>query len=189
MMIANRLVFFSATLLTYYACAKYPSTVAKKGPLVIKRTLYVTSLITLSYILSGLIYQQTQRADFRYGNQIVTDLVTVALIDLVITSLSFLAPKHDQYLTADLKKVMVFVGALLALSTFTLYTSEHFIKELFVFAGMYLIFTFCFAGIKDRLSIAPIPQAIKGLPLDLLTLFLILLSFSFLNGVFFDRLF
>ncbi|HIY58028.1 MAG TPA: hypothetical protein H9829_07580 [Candidatus Tetragenococcus pullicola] len=189
MMIANRLVFFIATLVTFYACNSYPSTIKKKQPLVIKRVAYMSLLIGIDYVLSGLIFSWLRNNGGHYGNQVVTDLVSVAIISLLVTCLSFFAPGNKIYLTNELKKNMVFISLLLSLATFSLFSTEAFIKELLVFSGMYVVFTICFAGIKDRMQIAPIPNFIKGLPLDLLTLFLILLSFSFLNGVFFDQLF
>lgn len=45
------------------------------------------------------------------------------------------------------------------------------------------------AGIQERLRIAPIPKALRGLPIQLILLFLIFLSLSFFRGVFFDKIF
>ena len=189
MFIANRLVFFLAILITYYTCEKYPSTIQQKGPLVIKRAAYVSALISVSYIISGFLFEFMMTRGWHYGTQVVTDLVTAALCSLLIISLSFLAPGRTIFLTGELKKMMVFVQLILALSTFTLIDPNFLIKEVVIYSGMYFFFVIAFAGVKDRMSIAPIPAFIKGLPLDLVTLFLFLLSFSFLNGVFFDQLF
>lgn len=189
MLIAQRLVFFLATLLTYYACQRYPSTLHQKKPLVIKRTLYVSLLVSGCYLLSNFLFFQILKYDLRYGNKIVTDLVTAALISLLVTSLSFLAPKNKLYLTGFLKKILVFLVLLLTLATATLFSEATFLKNTLIFSGMYFFFTLAFVGIQDRIAIAPIPKFLKGLPLDFLIMFLLLLSFSFLNGVFFDQLF
>ncbi|EOT28963.1 hypothetical protein [Enterococcus saccharolyticus] len=188
MIIANRLVFFLAILITFYVCDNYPSTIQKKQPLVIKRVSYVGLLISLTYILSGLLFE-TLLPYMQYGNERITTSITVTGFSLVLTYLSFFAPYHQKFLTKDIKKMMLVVQLLLALSTFTLIDPHYLIKEVVIYGGMYALFVIGFAGVKDRMSIAPIPDFIKGLPLDLLTLFLFLLSFSFLNGVFFDQLF
>ncbi|MGX7195264.1 hypothetical protein [Enterococcus olivae] len=190
MIIAHRLIFFIAVLLTYYSCEKYPSTIQNKGPLIIKRVGYISLLIGLSYVISGLLFEFLMLSGIQYGNQMVTNLLTAGICSLlIVTPLSFLAPQSATFITADLRKMMLSVQLLLSLSTFTFIESDSLIKELLVYAGMYFFFTVAFAGTKDRISIAPIPTFIKGLPLDLLTLFLFLLSFSFLDGVFFDQLF
>jgi len=188
MIIANRLVFFLAVLITFYVCEKYPSTMQKKQPLIIKRIFYVASLISFSYIISGILFE-TFIPYIQYGNTPITQSITVAIFSLIITYLSFFAPKHQEFLNTELKKMMIVVQLLLSLSTFTLIDPHYLIKEVIIYGCMYLFFVICFSGVKDRMSIAPIPEFIKGLPLDLLTLFLFLLSFSFLNGVFFDQLF
>lgn len=45
------------------------------------------------------------------------------------------------------------------------------------------------AGIQDRLRIAPIPSPLRGLPIQLVVMFLIFLSLSFFRGIFFDGIF
>lgn len=189
MIIANRLVFFVAILLLYYTCEKYPSTIQKKGPLVIKRVAYSGFLISLSYVIGGVIFEFLIENGFTYGNEVVTTPVTAAITSVIILFISFFAPKNKVFLTTEIKKTMMVVLLLLSLSTFTLIEPEYLIKEVLIYGGMYFLFAIAFTGVKDRVSIAPIPNFLKGYPVDLLTLFLFLLSFSFLNGVFFDQLF
>ncbi len=190
MMIANRLVVFLVILLTNYACQNLAPTVKEKKPNVTTRVVFLSGIIAVAYLFSGLSFYLLLQNRFVYGNQVVTNLVSAAIIALIAAGLCLLiVPAKKHFLTTDLKKTILVSVILLTVATVTQFPYTHYLTNLFVAVGMYFLFSCALSGDHTRNQIAAIPPILKGFPLDIVTLFLFYLSFSFLNGVFFNYLF
>jgi len=108
MMIANRLVVFLVILLTNYACQNLAPTVKEKKPNVTTRVVFLSGIIAVAYLLSGLSFYLLLQNRFVYGNQVVTNLVSAAIIALIAASLCLLiVPAKNRFLTNDLKKTIL----------------------------------------------------------------------------------
>ncbi|BDG66473.1 hypothetical protein [Enterococcus innesii] len=190
MMIANRLVVFLVILLTNYACQNLAPTVKEKKPNVTTRVVFLSGIIAVAYLFSGLSFYLLLQNRFVYGNQVVTNLVSAAIIALIAAGLCLLiVPAKKHFLTTDLKKTILVSVLLLTVATVTQFPYTDYLTNLFVAVSMYFLFSCALSGVHTRNQIAAIPPILKGLPLDIVTLFLFYLSFSFLNGVFFNYLF
>ncbi|WP_313540498.1 hypothetical protein [Enterococcus sp.] len=190
MMIANRLVLFLMVILTNYVCQQLAPLVGKKMPNVTTRVCYLASIIGAAYFISGTLFFAVMHLQLVYGNVVVTNLVTAALIALIVTGgVLAIVPGKKRYLTDHLIKTTFICVPILTLATVTQFPYHQYMLHLATAAGMYLLFAFALSGVRTRVEIAAIPKLLQGLPLDIVTLFLFYLSFSFLNGVFFNYLF
>lgn len=191
--IGSRLVFFLCVLLTCYTAQKYKqTTVLAEGPSPVARVLYSGIINYLAYLLAGLCFFLIVDNFGVPGTESVMSLVFAGGLALIISFLSIWLPKHHYFLNLDMRKMMISVVFLLSLATFTKIdasTLPDFMLHLAVYGGMYFVFSMAYIGSLDRMAIADIPDFLKGLPLAITTLFLMYLSFSFFNGVFFDTLF
>lgn len=191
--IGSRLVFFLCVLLTCYTAQKYQqTTVPAKGPSPVARVLYTGAINYIAYLLSGLCFFLIVDNFGVPGTESVMVLVIAGGLALVISFISLWLPKHHYFLNLDSRKMMISVVFLLSLATFTKIESTtltEFLFHLAVYGAMYFVFSMAYIGALDRISMADIPDFLKGLPLAITTLFLMYLSFSFFNGVFFDTLF
>ncbi len=104
MMIANRLVVFLVILLTNYACQNLAPTVKEKTERDDTGG-FPVGIIAVAYLLSGLSFYLLLQNRFVYGNQVVTNLVSAAIIALITASLCLLiVPAKKRFLTNDLKR-------------------------------------------------------------------------------------
>ncbi|WP_430609183.1 hypothetical protein [Enterococcus sp. DIV0876] len=190
MTIDNRLVLFLMIILTNYVCQQLAPSVGKKIPNVTTRVCYLASVIGLAYFISGSLFYGVMRYQFVYGNIVVTNLVTAAVIALIVTwGILAIVPGKQRFMTDHLSKIALTIVPILTLATVTQFPYDQYMMHLTTAAGMYLLFSFALSGVRTRVEIATIPKILQGFPLDVVTLFLFYLSFSFLNGVFFDYLF
>ncbi|WP_223272996.1 hypothetical protein [Enterococcus sp. OL5] len=90
MIIANRLVVFLVILLTNYACQNLAPTVKEKKPNVTTRVVFLSGIIAVAYLFSGLSFYLLLQNRFVYGNQVVTNLVSAAIIALIAAGLCLL---------------------------------------------------------------------------------------------------
>lgn len=190
MTIANRLVLFLVIILTNYVCQQLAPAVGKKTPNVTTRVCYLATVIGIAYLLSGVLFWGVMQVNLVYGNVVVTNLVTAALIALVISwVLLKIMPGKSRFLTDHLTKIIFVAVPIMTVATVTQFPYDHYLLHLATATGMYMLFSYALSGVRTRVEIAEIPHILQGLPLDVVTLFLFYLSFSFLNGVFFNYLF
>ncbi|GCF94327.1 hypothetical protein NRIC_22180 [Enterococcus florum] len=193
MTIANRLVFFLCILFTCYCAQKYKQTsVPAKGPSSVARTAYASLLNYLAYCVSGWLFALLVTQVGIPGTESVMELVYAGGIAVLVSGATLFAPMQQTFLTVDLKKMMVSVVFLLSTATFSRIDANgtaDFMYHVVIYGGMYFVFSIAYIGALDRMSMAPISKFLKGVPIGLITLFLMYLSFSFFNGVFFGALF
>ncbi|MGM0213998.1 hypothetical protein [Enterococcus sp. AZ109] len=193
MTIANRLVFFICILLTCYCAQKYKQkSVPAEGPSPVARTAYSAVLNYLAYCVAGFLFAVLVTQVGIPGTESVMELVYAGGVALVISGITLFAPKHKIFLTIDLKKMMVAVVFLLSTATFSRIEAvdvADFMYQVIIYGAMYFVFSVAYIGALDRMSMATIPKFLTGVPIGIITMFLMYLSFSFFNGVFFGYLF
>ncbi|MHC5227989.1 hypothetical protein ACYSNW_06865 [Enterococcus sp. LJL99] len=193
MTLASRLVFFLCILLTCYAAEKYQkTTIPAKGASPIARVFYSSFLNYLAFLLAGISFFWLNQTISLSETETIIPNVLAGLLGILFSGLTIVIPLRKKLLTSDLEKMMLSVVFLLSLTIFPVNLNldfADFFLKLLVYGGMYFVFCIAYSGALDRMSIADIPNFLKGLPLAITTLFLFYLSFSFLNGVFFGYLF
>lgn len=189
MTIANRLVFFGCILFTCYCAQKYKQkSVPAEGPSPVARTAYSALLNYAAYCIAGLVFAVLVTEVGIPGTESVMELVYAGGIALVISGITLLAPR----LTIDLKKMMLVVVFLMSTATFSRIEAvdvADFMYQVIIYGAMYFVFSIAYIGALDRMSMATIPKFLTGVPIGIITMFLMYLSFSFFNGVFFGYLF
>lgn len=193
MTIANRLVFFGCILFTCYCAQKYKQkSVPAEGSSPVARTAYAGALNYLAYCIAGLLFALLVTEFGIPGTESVMEIVYAGGLALVVSGLTLLAPKNKHFLTVELKKMMVTVVFLLSTATFSRIEATDvadFMYQVIIYGAMYFVFSLAYIGALDRMSMATIPNFLKGIPIGVITMFLMYMSFSFFNGVFFGYLF
>lgn len=178
-----QLLFLGAILSTNYL---YRHEAKNDGAAPFLKLCKGTSFVTLTYLLSGGSYRLLTSHLFKLDSPIhlyfIAGLLSL-LVSLLSSFLVRLAPLERKYL--------LLISLLLAVGTFPnlIAFSAGPLGHSFIYAGQYFIYTFAFWAWRDRQKITPLLPFLNGLPLDILTLLLFQLSFSFLNGVFFGKIF
>ncbi|WP_429962437.1 hypothetical protein [Enterococcus sp. AZ072] len=193
MMIANRLVFFGCVLFTCYCAQKYKQkSVPAERPSSVARVAYAGLLNYAAYCVAGLLFVLLVTEVGIPGTESVMEVVYAGGLALIVSGVTLFAPKSKMFLTVELKKMMVTVVFLLSTATFSRIDAvdvADFMYQVIIYGAMYFVFSLAYIGALDRMSMATIPAFLKGIPIGMITMFLMYMSFSFFNGIFFGSLF
>ena len=192
MSVPIRLVCFCIILLVDYQAQKKPSQIGKKTTPFSKGV--VTSfLISIAALWSFAVFWLLNFGIAIGGNAVVLAPFLLSLITLFFSGeLFYLTRKR---LAKDMQGALLVLPIVvnLALSWQLDLADSSLQGHNWLMYGVGLLFFFVcslfYFGIKERLKLAPIPDFLQGLPIQLMVLFLIFLSLSFFQGVFFGELF
>lgn len=192
MSVPIRLVCFCIILLVDYQAQKTPSQIGKKTtPL--SKGVATSFLISVAALWGFAVFWLVNRGIAIGGNAVVLAPFLLSLITLFFSGELFYLTKKR--LTKDMQGALLVLPIVvnLALSWQLDLADSSLQGHNWLVYGVGLLFFFVcslfYFGIKERLKLAPIPDFLQGLPIQLMVLFLIFLSLSFFQGVFFGELF
>lgn len=192
MNILGRIICFLLILVLDYQACKTPAKIGQKGT-PFGKGVATSLLISLAALWGWAVFWLLSHGGTIGGNTVVLEPFLLGVITLFFAaSLLAFCRKH---LAKDMQGCLLVLPVLLNLTLswhFDLVTSSSQIDNWLLYSvslGFFLVCAPFYFGIKERLTIAPIPPLLKGLPIQLTVLFLIFLSLSFFQGVFFGELF
>ncbi|MFV0558944.1 MAG: hypothetical protein ACK5MW_09975 [Enterococcus sp.] len=182
-------LFFSLSLLFLTIEKNQRTLMQQKSSRLIQSVCLITS-ITLASLLSLYLYLWLPELPPVF-NVVIADVFLLSLVSFAISLFFAWILAHTNWLNRTLAQLCIVIPILinLAMSTLEHFFSTDFLYTYSVWLGFFWICGILGAGIQERLRIAPIPTFLRGVPLQLLVLLLLLLSFSFFLGMFFRRLF
>lgn len=192
MSVPIRLVCFCIILLVDYQAQKTPSQIGKKTtPL--SKGVATSFLISIAALWGFAVFWLVNFGIAIGGNAVVLAPFLLSLITLFFSGeLFYLTRKR---LAKDMQGALLVLPIVvnLALSWQLDLADSSLQGHNWLMYGVGILFFFVcslfYFGIKERLKLSPIPDFLQGLPIQLTVLFLIFLSLSFFQGVFFGELF
>lgn len=192
MSVPIRLVCFCIILLVDYQAQKTPSQIGKKTT-PFSKGVATSFLISVAALWGFAVFWLVNFGIAIGGNAVVLAPFLLSLITLFFSGeLFYLTRKR---LAKDMQGALLVLPIVvnLALSWQLDLADSSLQGHNWLMYGVGLLFFFVcslfYFGIKERLKLAPIPDFLQGLPIQLMVLFLIFLSLSFFQGVFFGELF
>jgi hypothetical protein len=174
--------FGSLWLVTHYY--QQPANLKHPKPTPFNRSLWGAVIAGLSVVLSSSLFFFLQKLTLP-GNTSVMVFLLFLLGSCLISGLLCFLFKRSLSETRFLLPLTVLLDLTLP---HTFGTTSYFIQVAAV--SLFLFFCSVFlTGIEERTQDAPISALLQGIPLRLLALFLIWLSLSFFQGVFYGQLF
>lgn len=192
MNVLGRIICFLLILIVDYQACKTPAKIGQKGS-PFSKGVATSFLISFAALWGWAVFWLLNRGISIGGNTVVPAPFLLSLITLIFAGeILYLVRKR---LSKAMQGALLVLPVLLNLALtwqLDLVTDGEQAHTWLVYGVGLLFFLVCalfYFGIKERLKLAPIPDVLQGLPIQILVLFLIFLSLSFFQGVFFEELF
>ena len=160
--------------------------VSKKTRTIFLMSATITLIMVIATAITWPIYQYILHPNFAYLETIVFVLVIVGIVELIKFLLArFLKPVYDAigaYLPLAITNC-----AVLGVTILNTTSGFNFIESLVnaFSAGLgFMLALFLFAGVRQRMEIAKVPEGLKGLPITLVAAAIISLAFFGFVGLF-----
>lgn len=187
-----RIVCFFVIFVIYQQAQKTPTQIGQKAT-PFGKSVVTSFLVSLAALWGWAVFWVLNQGVTIGGNTVVLAPFILGLITLFFSGeILYLVRKR---LAKDMQGALLVLPILLNLVLawhFDLAIPGEQAQNWLVYGVGLLFFLVCaifYFGINERLHIAPIPEVLQGLPIQMIVLFLIFLSLSFFQGVVFGELF